>query len=85
MHKRAGVEVCGGQVNADLPEEGVCMFDIGKVADTVIEMCGLTGKDIDTVWKYYIHDLVKEGRSLEEVKAYIQHKQNLGAKQEGEL
>jgi hypothetical protein len=54
------------------------MFDIGKVADTVVEMCGMVSKDIDTVWKYYIHDLVKEGHSLEEIKAYIQHKQNFG-------
>lgn len=61
------------------------MFDIGKVADTVMEMCGLVGKDIDTVWKHYIHEFVKEGHSLEEVKAYIQHKQELGSgRQEGE-
>lgn len=69
---------------AGLPEEGVYMFDIGKVADTVIEMCGLTGKDIDTVWKHYIHDLVKEGHSLEEVKAFIQKKQELGTEQQKE-
>lgn len=61
------------------------MFDIGKVADAVMEMCGLTGKDIATVWKYYTHDLVKEGHSLEEVNAYIQHKQEHGSgQQEGE-
>lgn len=60
------------------------MFDIGKVADTVIEMCGLTGKDIDTVWKHYIHDLVKEGHSLEEVKAFIQKKQELGTEPQKE-
>ena len=58
------------------------MFDIGKVADTVVEMCGVVGKDIDKVWKYYIHDLVKEGHSLEEVKSYIQHKQELGSGQQ---
>ena len=54
------------------------MFDIGKVADTVVEMCGMAGKDIDKVWKYYIHDLVKEGHSLEGVKTYIQRKQDQG-------
>lgn len=55
------------------------MFEIGKVADTVVEMCGLVGKGIDAVWKYYIHDLVKESHSLEEIKAYIKHKQEFGA------
>lgn len=54
------------------------MFDIGKVADVVVEMCGMVGKDIDTVWKHYIHELVKEGYNLEEVKAYIRKKQEQG-------
>ena len=60
------------------------MFDIGKVADTVMDMCTLTGKGIDTVWKYHTHDLVKEGHSLEDVKAYIKHKQELGSGQQEE-
>jgi hypothetical protein len=59
------------------------MFNIGNVADTVVEICGMVNKDIDTVWKYYIHELVKEGHSLEEVKAYIEHKQELDSDRQG--
>jgi hypothetical protein len=50
------------------------MFDIGKVADTVVEMTGLMHCDIDTVWKRYLHPAVKEEHTLKEVKAYIEKK-----------
>lgn len=50
------------------------MYDIGKVADTAVEMTGLMNCDIDTVWKRYLHPDVKKGHTLKEVKAYIEKK-----------
>jgi hypothetical protein len=50
------------------------MIDIGTVANTTVEMTGLMNCDIDTAWKRYLHPAVKEGHSLEEVKAYIEKK-----------
>lgn len=54
------------------------MFDIGKVANCVVEAMGLTGEDIDTVWNDFINDNVKNEISLSDVKRYIAHKQELG-------
>ncbi len=57
-------------------------FEIGKVADTLVEMSGLFGKDLETTWKYYIHDIIKKQFSFDEVKAYINKKQNQGEESE---
>lgn len=50
-------------------------FEIEKVADTLMEMSALVGKDLETTWKYYIHDLIKMQFSFDDVKAYIEKKQ----------
>lgn len=53
-------------------------FEIGKVADTLMEMSALVGKDLETTWKYYIHDLIKMQFSFDDIKAYIEKKQKQG-------
>ena len=57
-------------------------FEIGKVADTLVSMSGMIGKDYETTWKYYIHDLIKEQFTLNEVLDYIKKKEKQGEQYE---
>lgn len=50
------------------------MFDRKTVAETVLKMMAVTGKSIKEVWEGWIHEVVKEGHSLEEIKEYIKNK-----------
>lgn len=57
------------------------MYSIGKVADTIMSVTGLTNSDIDTVWSK-IDETIKEGHTLQEVKNYILKKIKQGEEQE---
>lgn len=54
--------------------EGRKMFDRKTVAETVLKMAEVTGKSIKEVWEGWIHEIIKEGHSLEEIKEYIKNK-----------
>lgn len=60
------------QVLEDL--EGKNMFDRKTVAEAVLKMMAVTGKNIKEVWEGWIHEIVKEGHTLEEIKEYIKNK-----------
>lgn len=47
------------------------MFEIDKVAETLIELMHLFNCDMETAWKKYMHDLIKSQFSYDEVKEYI--------------
>lgn len=54
------------------------MFELSKIADIVVQTCTLTSEDIVTVWNYYIHDVIKDGYRLNDVRDYIDRKRELG-------
>ena len=53
-------------------------FEISKVADAVVMQTSLFQCSIDEAWDRYTHDLIKNQFTLEEVKAYINRKVQLG-------
>lgn len=50
------------------------MFDRKVVAEMVMKIMGETGKSIETVWDGWVHEIVKEGHTLEKVKEFIKKK-----------
>lgn len=49
-------------------------FDVNKVADTVINQMNIFGCSMEVAWKDYIHDLIKDSVSFEDVKKVIENR-----------
>ena len=54
------------------------MYDIGLVADEMVQISGLINCDLEETWSDYMHDGIKEGHKFEDVKAYIEKKMEQG-------
>lgn len=54
------------------------MFDIGMIADTLIEVAGFYEKDLKAAWECYFCYAIKSQVPFEEVMAYIEKKQRQG-------
>lgn len=46
-------------------------FEINRVAETLIEQCEFFNCSLDMGWKSYMHPIITEQFSLQEVKEYI--------------
>lgn len=57
-------------------------FDISKIANTLISQSSLFDCSIEEAWKKYMHPILTEQITFDEVKKYINEKVALGLLQE---
>lgn len=53
-------------------------FKLSKVADTLVQQSVIFSCSIETAWNEYMHPIITERFTFEEVKEYIDHKVELG-------
>jgi hypothetical protein len=57
-------------------------IEISKIADTLVSQASLFNCSIEVAWKTYMHPVLIEHTTYEEVKKYIDEKVALGEKYE---